>query len=165
MDPSRKKEQFSNAFIAAIASKCGFRMSKPDVDDDSIDWTLSGKGGSGSVRSPKLDIQLKCTALELGIENDFSFDLKVKNFNDLVPSHVMVPRILVVVLVPESENEWLEQTEEELKIRRCGYWVSLRGESESTNASSVTIRLPRNQMFDPDGLNTIFGRLETGGLP
>jgi len=32
------------------------------VDEDSIDWQLATAGGQGTLRSPRLDLQLKCTA-------------------------------------------------------------------------------------------------------
>ena len=62
MHETQQKEQFSKAYIRAIAAVGGLRVSEPEVDDDSIDMTLAARGGSGGVRSPKLDLQLKCTA-------------------------------------------------------------------------------------------------------
>jgi hypothetical protein len=34
-----QKEQFSNAFIYAVASVAGCSVAKPSVDHDSVDWT------------------------------------------------------------------------------------------------------------------------------
>jgi len=42
-----------------------------------------------------------------------------------------VPRILVVVTVPAVAQEWLSQSEEEMVLRHCGYWISLRGGSRN----------------------------------
>jgi hypothetical protein len=69
-----------------------------------------------------------------------------------------MPRILVVVHIPESEEEWLRQTEDELVLRRCGYWATLLGMPETTNTSRATVRLPRGNVFDVPGLRGLMGR-------
>jgi hypothetical protein len=58
MDLNARKEQFSNAFLFAVAAVAGCSVAKPSVDNDSIDWTISNR----LPRRPKLDVQLKCTA-------------------------------------------------------------------------------------------------------
>jgi len=37
MDINQQKEQFSNAYIQAVASVAGYSLYKPNVDDDSVD--------------------------------------------------------------------------------------------------------------------------------
>jgi len=37
VDLNQRKEQFSNAYVRAVASVAGFTLAKPEVDDDSID--------------------------------------------------------------------------------------------------------------------------------
>jgi hypothetical protein len=78
-----RKEQFSKAYVQAIAATAGFSWSVRSVDDDSIDVALHRTGGQGTVRSPQLDLQLKCTAGELPTTTDFSFSVKLKNYDDL----------------------------------------------------------------------------------
>lgn len=50
-------------------------------------------------------------------------------------------------------------TDEQLLLKRCAYWVSLRGAQESTNGSGQTIYLPRKQVFSPEGLNDLLARI------
>ncbi|WP_010582814.1 DUF4365 domain-containing protein [Schlesneria paludicola] len=165
MDINARKEQFSQAYVQAVAAVAGYCYSKPEVDDDSVDLTLAQKGGGGTVRSPKLDLQLKCHAAESPVDDHFSFPLKKKNYDDLRPNSFQVPRILVVVLVPSLEQEWLEHEESQLSIRRSGYWVSIRGFPDSPNADSVTVHIPRSQPFHPEGLRAIMNRIGAGELP
>jgi hypothetical protein len=47
MDLNTQKEQFSNAFIVAVAAAAGFTTGQWDVDDDSIDWQIAAAGGRG----------------------------------------------------------------------------------------------------------------------
>lgn len=107
MDTKQRKEQFSQAFVQAIAACAGFAWSKPSVDEDSVDMMLSKKGGSGTLRSPRLELQLKCTEKEAMIASDgtFSYSIPLKNYDDLRDTSLHIPRILVVVFVPAQQEE------------------------------------------------------------
>jgi len=76
-----------------------------------------------------------------------------------------VPRILVVVLVPENLADWLVHSEDELSMRHCGYWVSLRGQLETSNATTVTVELPRSNQFTVEAVVSMFQRISNGGFP
>jgi len=91
-------------------------------------------------------------------DNTLVYPLKRKNYDELRLSDLLVPRLLVVVHVPESDEEWLRHSEDELALRRCGYWVSLRGEPETTNQTKVTVYLPRSNVLDVVGLRGLMGR-------
>jgi hypothetical protein len=165
MDPDQQKEQYSRAYLLAVAAVAGFSWSQPSVDDDSVDLTLHQRGGGGSVRSPRLDVQLKCKAAPTPTESEFSLSIKLKNYDDLRDPTVLVPRILVVVLVPDDLGDWLAHSEAELALRRCAYWVSLRGLPPSTNKTGQTVTLQRQQTFNVQSLRGIMGRIAGGGLP
>ena len=92
------------------------------------------------------------------------YPLNLKNYNDL-RINALVPRILVVVLVPENLADWLVQSEDELLMRHCGYWVSLRGLPETVNATTVTVELPRSNQFTVEAVVSMFQRISNGGLP
>ena len=162
MDINQRKEQFSRAFIHAIATVAGYTMSRPEVDDDSIDMTLAARGGAGTSRRPRLDIQIKCTQVDDGDEENFVYDLKLKNYNDL-KIDTIVPRILVIVLVPDQDVEtWLEFTKDETRLRRTAYWCSLCGAPETTNQKSVRVSTPRTNLFSPANLITLMERANRG---
>jgi hypothetical protein len=72
-----------------------------------------------------------------------------------------VPRILVVVLVPENLVDWLVQSEDELSMRHCGYWVSLRGQPETVNATTVTVELPRSNQFTVEAVVSMWRALNS----
>jgi hypothetical protein len=158
MDLSQRKEQFSHAYVRAVAAVAGFAIARPEVDDDSIDMTLSGRSIDGIPCRPKIDLQLKCTAGDVIRGDQVVYTLKRKNYDELTLTDLLAPRLLVVVLVPESEEEWLRHSEDELALRRCGYWVSLRGEPETANQTRVTVYLPRANVFDVAGLRGLMGR-------
>lgn len=165
MHINQRKEQFSVAYVRAVASAAGFAVYTPSVDDDSVDIGIAASGDVGTVRSPKLDMQLKCTSREIVGAASVAFPLKLKNYDDLRDENVMVPRILVVMIVPDALGDWLAHTEEELLVRHCAYWLSLRGLGASNNEGNVTVHLPRINVFTVETIGQIMARLQEGGQP
>ena len=159
MQPNDKKERFSLAYIAAVAAHAGFDLVEPKVDRDSIDGTLISHFG----RRPRIDFQAKATARGLLGDDLLKFPLSVKNYDDL-RIEVIVPRMLVVVVLPNSEDAWLTQSEEKMVLRHCGYWATLADEPETNNRSTVTIEIPRSQRFDSATLTTLMMRASSGRL-
>ena len=135
------------------------------MDDDSVDWGISLRGGKGTVRSPRIETQLKCTSQDVLRHDHLAFPLSIKNYDELRCVDYQVQRILIVVLVPTAVNDWMAQSEESLALRRCGYWATLRGEPEVANETQITVYLPRVQIFSVDDLRAIMVRVAGGGLP
>jgi hypothetical protein len=152
-------------YVQAVAAVAGFSWSIPSVDDDSVDMALHQRGGAGTVRSPRLELQLKCKAAPTPSEVEFSHSIKLKNYDDLRDTTVLVPRILIVVLVPDDLDDWLAHSETELALRRCAYWLSLRGFPPSANATGQTVRMRKEQTFTVQSLREMMARIGNGGLP
>lgn len=158
MDLNIQKEQFSIAYVRAVAAVAGVKVLRTDVDDDSIDIGLERAGGC----APKLDLQLKCTADPLPANGDISFPLKLKNYDDLRRSTV-APRWLVTLFVPADCADWLTVATPptEVLLRRCAWWTSLNGLPDVDNTASVTVQLPRGNVFTPDALKAKLDEIET----
>lgn len=165
MELGQQKEQFSTAYVHAVASVAGYSVYPPSVDDDSVDRVIAESGGKGTIRSPRLEVQLKCTSNNIGDEEHISYPLKIKNYEDLRPTNLLVSRVLVVIFIPEDVEYWLEQSEDRLSMKRCGYWLSLRGAEDTENNTSVTVELPRYQKFTVESLRAIMARIGSGGTP
>jgi Domain of unknown function (DUF4365) len=163
MELNQQKELFSKAYIRAVAAVGGFSVSQPEVDDDSVDLKIVARGGE-VVFSPELNLQLKCTSRDLLDGLFIRYPLRIKNYSDLSVNS-QVPRLLVVVFVPENLENWLQQSEDEMCMRYCAYWVSLRGQPERINTANVTVELPRSNQFNVEALKSIMQRLSQGGLP
>ncbi len=73
-----------------------------------------------------------------------------------------MPQLLIVVLVPEEIRDWLSQTQESLCLKRCGYWLSLRGQPPIDNKTSITVEIPRQNIFSPNALKIIMERIAVG---
>jgi Domain of unknown function (DUF4365) len=141
------KEELSHAYIHTIATKVGYSYERKQIDRDIIDASICARGSldvSSVIHSPQLDFQLKATMQEF-CGDDFPFELLIKNFNDLLKP-TMVPRLLVVLVLPQCDENWVRWKTEELHLKGCAYWLSLTDQKESANASTKTVRINK-KMF------------------
>jgi Domain of unknown function (DUF4365) len=164
MDINQRKEQFSLAYIHAVVSVAGYALSDPRVDDDSIDVTILSRQKDGRVSSPRLDVQVKCTSSHQPSGGQLTYPLPIKNYRDLIEDNLAVPRLLIVVCVPENGADWIHQTTERLEMRRCGYWLSLRGMEPSASTTTCSVRLPETNIFSVEQITQIMTTLAQGEL-
>lgn len=153
------QEAFSRAYIHAVAAAAGFKYSDgPLPDDDHVDVTVTSRGPMGLIRSPKLDIQVKC---KLGTPGDdpISYALDVDDYEGLRHLDYGSPRILVVVFVPSDSVNWTAHGEDGLMLRYCGYWVSLRGCPATGNTTTVTVHIARQNRFGVAELIDLMARI------
>jgi hypothetical protein len=153
------KEELSLSYVHAVSVSSTFQVEAPRIDNDSIDVMIRSKGyltSESVLSSAELHVQLKATInLNLNAEtNEFIFPLVQKNYDELrQPS--MVPRILVVLSLPEDQNLWISHGENDLILRSCAYWVSLLGKPASGNETSTTVRIPKANIFSPETIKQL----------
>jgi hypothetical protein len=139
-----QESELSIAYVHALAVKCNFEFGIPRIDNDSVDVYISANGklsADSTIHSPKIDIQLKATTnWVLDSDGKIAYDLKIKNYNDL-RSNCLVPKILVLLCLPKNRDEWISHSENELILRKCAYWISLKGSGDTLNESTVRIHL------------------------
>jgi hypothetical protein len=163
MYKTSKQEEFSIAYIRALAAPLGFNPGKFEIDDDSVDIIFTAKYDNNSViRSPKLDLQLKCTQTKFSKDNFLHYDLSVKNYDDLHGSNVANPRYLVVVCIPPNENDWVIVKDEELILRYSAYWFSLRYAPDTKNSNSVTVKIPKDQKLNKVSFKMLMDKASKG---
>jgi len=136
------------------------KLFRCDVDDESVDITVGRTGGDGTIRSPRLDVQLKCSGRKLLKPDGLHLQLKRKNYDDLRATGRHVPHILVVLLVPKSPAEWCANAaEKEMCLRQNAWWMSLEGAEENARVEKPIVLLPRAQLFHPLTLSGIMDRV------
>ena len=96
---------------------------------------------------PQVDLQLKSTTRAEVHGTEVGYDLDVRAYHWLRQHQVYRPRVLVLMVLPEDEVQWLSQSLEELVLRRCAYWMTLRGAEPTTNQRTIRIKLPRANVF------------------
>src|SRR5437868_5079101 len=72
------------------------------------------------------------------------------------------PRILIVLLLPADERQWSTQTEDELVLRHCAYWISLKGRAATDIRRLVRVQIPRANVFSIAALQEMMKRIKQG---
>jgi hypothetical protein len=164
----QRQEDLSLAYLLAVVARSGMTFDPPKRDFG-IDGTISpiaSRRGRLIPSGVKLDIQLK-SSVNATVEDQYvSYALEVRAYEILRNDdpRIGTPRILVLFLLPNDEGEWLDQDEEPLIMRKCAYWISLKGHPPTTNQKSITIRIPRKNLFGVDKLRGIMDTLNRGGM-
>ncbi len=159
MQESRAQEQFSFAYITAVASLARVQVELRRLDDDGIDGELISDLGT----EPRIDFQAKSTREEIEHADHIAYPLKVENYAKLI-KQTCAPRILIVTLVPADPGQWLDQNPERLVTKRCAYWTILRGKEPTHNRRTIAITIPKTKIFSPENLEELMRRADRGDL-
>lgn len=161
MIETKRKEELSLSYLNAICAYTGIAMERQFHDEDSVDVLIKKiiDRVDGTRYNAQLSIQLKCTSQTL-VEDDesISYSLKVKNYNDIRRPSV-VQHLLFVLILPNKECDWVAHSIDELIIRRCMYWVSLKGMGDTQNTETVTVKLPKTQCVSSLALIDLLQRI------
>lgn len=155
-----RKEALSRAYAYAVAARAGYVTAMYDQDRDGVDLRIQ----TGGQMRPAIELQLKATVrLAASDDGHFRFPLKRRNY-DLLRIKTQTPRLLVVLDLPGDESRWMTINGHELVLRRRAYWLNLRDMDETSNTTSVTIRIPEQNVFDPRSLQALMMQAREGKI-
>jgi hypothetical protein len=158
---NHRQEAMSRAYIQTVAGRCGLSCNFRDFDYG-IDVPLNQirrRARRHYESGFKLDIQAKSTSVAQLQPDHIGYELPVAAYDDLRDPTVGTPRILVVLVLPENEDDWTSQTEEQLLLRHAAYWLSLHGQPATSHRKSIRIQIPRAKIFTVANLNDIMERV------
>ncbi|WP_419993470.1 DUF4365 domain-containing protein [Streptomyces boninensis] len=161
-------ETMQVGYLHAVAAAAGCSLAQP-FPDYGIDWHVSHSApGPGHAVDDEVTIkvQLKCTyqVPPRAAGKPFSFTLDNAHLTKLARTPVSVHKILVVMLVPRTQEDWLRAAHDRLELRHCCYWINLAGHPV-TGRNRTTVRIPANRIFDDRALCEIMTRVGAGGKP
>jgi hypothetical protein len=170
--PPDIESELSYAYLHAVASRSGAScvVAGRHLDNRGVDALLTLWApfeGGGPLTEVSIHVQLKAT-LQHGADDGASLSYfleEPKQYDALRSETVATQRVLVVLFLPRDQGDWLHHTPEQLILRRCAYWQSLRGAPVTTNTSGVTVKLPKAQMFTPEALRGLAARLSRFDFP
>ena len=142
------------AYVRAVIYRAGFNLQRLERDDHGIDGTIK----SYATGMNRVDFQLKASYDYTATDDHIVYKLDVGNYNVLVDAEG-VPAVLVLFAMPRDNQLWLEQDEQELRLRHCSYWMDFEGLERSANARSRTVYVPRANVFDVDAVSVMFRQL------
>ncbi len=166
MDENARKEEFSYAYIKAIAAVAGYTVdvTNRQIDNAGIDIIIRPPEDedteiSNMIADPRIEAQVKCTAADIVKEKDIRFPLPIKNYNKLRDPNVLVSRVLIVVLVPKEVDRWLSISENETLFKGTAYWISLKNRESVKNLTSITIPIPRENILTVEALKEAIAKV------
>ncbi len=109
--------------------------------------------------SLQLDLQLRSTTRASVTEEKVKLDLDVDTYNYLRTPATFCPRILVALVMPADEPDWVYQSPEHLAIRHCAYWLALEGFPQVETRHATRIEIPVVNLFSAEVVQDILGRL------
>ena len=99
---------------------------------------------------------MKATAALRTLKNGLlSYDLEVKNYNQLIGNRYSTHRYLFLLDIPEKCEDWCGFTSSAIMLRNKCYWVSLKDNPPAGNTSTIAINIPQNQVLTPKVLDEI----------
>ncbi|MCC8964554.1 DUF4365 domain-containing protein [Bradyrhizobium sp. Pear76] len=159
---SHRQDAFSGAYISAICAAAGCGVDAVALDNDKVDYLVRSRVQGKVLNKPQIDIQAKCRMSGMAATDPISYTLDLETYDALRDVKVCIPRILVLVLVPDDVQEWIMQSEHALMLRHCAYWVSLKAMPPSANAATQTIHIPRKNFFGAQALQTMMTKIADG---
>jgi hypothetical protein len=163
MHKTNKQEEFSRAYMCALAAPLGYNLGDFRVDNDSIDIMFKAiYDRSSKRRNPHIDFQLKCTLNSFSDDGYLHYPIKMKNYNDLRGDNRANPSYLVVICVPENEDDWVEVRAEEMLLRYSAYWISLKDAPTVKNEKNITIKISKQQKFDQNTFKMLMDKASEG---
>ena len=155
-----REEALSRVYARAVAASAGYVTADTDFDRDGVDLRIQ----SGGAMRPALDLQLKATInLTVSPDGHYRFPLNRRNY-DLLRVETQTPRLLVVLDLPRGEERWVTITANKLVLRRRAYWLSLLGREATDNRASVTVRIPKGNVFNVDNLRMLMDQSRRGAV-
>jgi len=154
------EEELSRIYVSAVAAISGYCISCRKFDRDGVDIQIN----AGGAMRPALDLQLKAT-VNLGdsVNGHYSYALKRRNY-DLLRVETQTPRLLIVLKLPKENFNWVTIDAEKLIIRKCAFWVNLKGLPETNNSANVTVKIDQSNIFDVDALRLMMQKARSGEL-
>lgn len=150
--------ELSLAYVQAVAAAETFAVDIPHIDSDSVDAIISGKGkiDPTSLRhSPRIEVQLKASINAQPNGNGYiPFDLTIKNYDDL-RADTMLPRLLILLVLPHHQTDWLIHQPDKLILQKCCYYLNLKGQPASANGGYQRVYVPITNILTPIALKTL----------
>ncbi|MCB5908555.1 DUF4365 domain-containing protein [Streptomyces pinistramenti] len=159
-------ETLQVGYLHAVAAASGCSLAQP-FPDNGIDWHVShGAPGHTVDDEVTIKVQLKCTYQTAPHPpgRSFGFTLDNDHLTKLARTPVAVHKILVVMLAPRGQDDWLRAGHDCLELRHCCYWINLAGHPV-TGRRRTTVRIPTARIFDDRALCDIMTRVGAGGRP
>lgn len=157
---TKNQEEISICYFSAIAAKSNTTFNINRRDEDSSDATVTKTIllSDGTKVFASLFFQIKSVYSKRNYfwnrDGNLVYKLNVKNYRDLITPSA-TPRFLVVMILPENNEDWVNVTIDQMILKKCMYYVSLSGLSPTESQSTVDVVLPKENIFNCNSLENL----------
>lgn len=151
------QESLSRSYVLAIAGSAGVNLHVGREFDYGFDGTFRPVAIRGKRRVETgfpVDFQLKCTKKWKHEADKVAYHIETKTYNDLVTRDPDgIGAVLILLCVPDDHHEWVEVSEDYIRMRHCCYYTVLSGTPAANEKSTKKILIARANVLTPDALN------------
>lgn len=156
-----QQECLSRSYIQAVTGITGVNLVPGREFDYGFDGTFRQVEIRGTRRvesSFPLDFQLKCTRNWTYEKDQVAYNIETKTFNDLVTRDPLgTGAILILLCLPKAPSDWIEISEDYMKIQKCCYYAKLAGPVVENENSTKKIHIPRANILTGESLKFALG--------
>ncbi|WP_261562421.1 DUF4365 domain-containing protein [Frankia tisae] len=150
---------FAENYVRALAAAAGLLIYRPEPDLDGVDLGFRYPGRSGLVSSPTVEVQVKSWSKPQVSGGEFLYDgLDGVQYNKLVDGPFVVPRFLVIVIVPPDSDSYTRIDTDGLLLRRLAYFHGFDGATplrEPARRRGPRIRVPVGNVLTVSSLRRL----------
>ncbi len=160
------KENISRTYVEAVIARAGFGYAESKNDygfDGTIKEVIYNERRKTYTDSGfNLDFQLKSTVCAEVRDEYIVYDLRCKNYWDLIEENVATPRILILYTMPKEPEEWLKSDTNNLILKNGAWWTSLKGNEDVDSKSTVRVKIPLSNFLSVNELKRLMQRIKEG---
>jgi hypothetical protein len=150
---------YGEAFVHALACAAGFTVGRQHLDVDGVDWQIGSVGPLGSLRSPRIEVQVKSWSQAKATSQHWNHRILVSHFNMLAGPGFMVPRFLMVVVAPISPDQYVQIAPDAMILSHAAYWLSLADRdalpTDETGTRTTSVQVPMRNLVTVDTLTAL----------
>jgi hypothetical protein len=146
---SWQKEQFSLAFVHAVATRAGCTIGEWKVDKDGVDVTVR-LGGL------MVDLQMKCTSSPTKTKAGYSYPLDTPTYDKLRDWKRSAPGYLGLVIAPPDFDSWIDHRPQQILMACHGYWACIQDRNDEAVGETKSISVEAANVFDAHSLRAMF---------
>ena len=147
--PNLVKQELHFAYFRAVVADAG-ATAAPPTPDIGIDFIVSGARIRNETKFAPTGLSFFCqlkSTTDWKIRGDYVvYEVNADAYNKLAELEKGLG-ILIVYALPQHGMSPLMVDESCLQLRKCCYWYHIPREP-TLNCSSITIEIPRTQLFD-----------------
>ncbi|MDP9798635.1 hypothetical protein J2S43_007147 [Catenuloplanes nepalensis] len=152
-------------FIYALACAAGFTTAKMNLDVDGVDWQIAHPGPKGTVRSPKIECQVKARSAPELRDDCFQLRLDAGGYNKIAGEGFRIPRFLFLVAVPDEISGYAVCTHDAMRLGTAGYWLAMADKPVvpigEEHPKTIVLSVPRRNLLTVHSLGALLaGDLE-----